>query len=358
MSPIVFVVGGVVALGLLIFVLRGNSSGAARALPASAMNWSVTTVTPETPSAVSFEVDATLAFKAGQFVLVRPNAELPWRAYSFSRAPGAPLRLTVKRVPDGKVSTHLTTQLKTGDRLEVKGPYGHFLVPSSFTRALFVAGGSGITPFLSQLHEQATLGWPRSITLVYANRSRAETILRAEVEALLADANGKLEVVWVSDDESEPLRGPLSKAVLASALEGRAPFDFIATCGPQPMMDNVRELATEKYPGVHVLEEKFSAAPEASATGPAHQVEVVIDGAPRAFTVKEGEHVLTAARTAGIGLSAGCEMGACGVCRVRMVDGTIDVPSDSCLSDDEKAQGYALVCVGTVKANCRFEPAP
>ncbi len=357
MSPIVFVVGGVVALGLLIFVLRGSSAVAAKALPA-AMQWNVTKVITETPSAVSFEVDATLPFKAGQFVLVRPNAELPWRAYSFSRAPAAPLRLTVKRVADGKVSTHLTTQLKAGDRLEVKGPYGHFVLPSTFTRALFVAGGSGITPFLSQLHEQATLGWPRSITLVYANRSRAETILRAEVEALLADANGKLEVVWVSDDESEALRGPLSKAVLATALEGRAPFDVIATCGPQPMMDNVRELATEKYPGVHVLEEKFSAAPEASATGPAHDVEVVIDGTPRTFAVKEGEHVLTAARTAGIGLSAGCEMGACGVCRVRMLEGTIDVPSDSCLSDDEKAQGYALVCVGTVKANCRFEPAP
>jgi ferredoxin-NADP reductase len=358
MSPIVFVVGGVVVVGLLIYVLRGSTAASGHKAAPAPMSWKVTTVTQETPSTISFEVDGTLDFKPGQFVLLRPNVDLPWRSYSFSRAPGAPLRLTVKRVADGKVSTHLTTKLKAGDALEVKGPYGVFVVPSTFTRALFVAGGSGITPFLSQLHAQAGFGWPRPITLVYANRSRAETILRAEVEALQKDANGKLEVIWIADDGSEALTGPLSSEVLTQALGTATGFDFISTCGPQPMMDNVREVATRAFPGVHVLEEKFAAAPEVSATGPAHELAVVIDGNPRTFTVKEGEHVLAAARTAGIGLSAGCEMGACGVCRVRVLDGTIDVPQDSCLSDDERGQGYALICVGTVKANCKFEPAP
>ena len=59
------------------------------------LSWRVTTVTKETPTTVSFEVDASMDFKAGQFVLLRPTAAMPWRAYSFSRAPGAPLRLTV-----------------------------------------------------------------------------------------------------------------------------------------------------------------------------------------------------------------------------------------------------------------------
>jgi ferredoxin-NADP reductase len=358
MSPIVFVVGGVVIVALLVYVLRGNKSASGHKAQPAAMTWKVTTVTQETPSTISFEVDSTLDFKAGQFVLLRPNAELPWRAYSFSRAPGAPLRLTVKRVEGGKASTHLTTKLKVGDPLEVKGPYGVFVVPSTFTRALFVAGGSGITPFLSQLHTQAGFGWPRPITLVYANRSKAETILRAEVEALQKDSNGKLEVIWVADDGSESLKGPLTAEVLTAALSTSTGFDFISTCGPQPMMDNVREVATRAFPGVHVLEEKFSAAPEGSATGPSHELQVIIDGNPKSFQVKEGEHVLAAARTAGIGLSAGCEMGACGVCRVRVLDGKIDVPQDSCLSDDERGQGYALVCVGTVKGGCKFEPAP
>ena len=34
------------------------------------------------------------------------------------------------------------------------------------------------------------------------------------------------------------------------------------------------------------------------------------------------------------------------------------VRADACLSDGEKADGYALVCVGTVKGNCRIQPAP
>ena len=42
-------------------------------------------------------------------------------------------------------------------------------------------------------------------------------------------------------------------------------------------------------------------------------------------------------------------MGACGVCRVKVLSGEIHIPDDACLSDGEKADGYALVCVGTVK---------
>ena len=78
----------------------------------------------------------------------------------------------------------------------------------------------------------------------------------------------------------------------------------------------------------------------------------------KSFPVKDGEHVLAAARKAGFNLSAGCEMGACGVCRVKVLSGEIHIPDDACLSDGEKAEGYALVCVGTAKGNCRIEPAP
>ena len=126
----------------------------------AALNWRVTSVTKETPSTVSFEVDGSMDFKAGQFVLLRPQASMPWRAYSFSRAPGATLRLTVKCVPNGQVSPHLTSKLAAGDLLEVKGPYGQFVLPASFQRALFIAGGSGVTPFISMLQEQSKKGWP------------------------------------------------------------------------------------------------------------------------------------------------------------------------------------------------------
>ncbi|MFT3713449.1 MAG: iron-sulfur cluster-binding domain-containing protein [Archangium sp.] len=328
------------------------------ATPAS-LSWRATTVTKETPSTVSFELDGTMAFKAGQFVLLRPNASMPWRAYSFSRSPKqTPLRLTVKAVQAGTVSVHLTSKLAAGDSLEVKGPFGHFVLPESFTRALFIAGGSGITPFLSMLYEQAEKGWPSPITLVDFNRSANEQILKAELDALAAGSGGKFTITYLVDDDAA-VKGPPSKESLGALFGGVAEKpEVVAMCGPQPLMDLAREVVMQKFPAALVLEEKFTMSHDGDAGGATHQVEFMQDGKAKPFPVKDGEHVLSAARKAGLNLSAGCEMGACGVCRVKVLAGQINIPDDACLSDGEKADGYALVCVGTVKGNCRIEPAP
>lgn len=315
--------------------------------------WKVTQVTRETPTTVSFEVDASMDFKAGQFVLLRPNIDLPWRAYSFSRAPGQPLRLTVKQVPQGAVSTHLTSRLAAQDTIEVKGPYGQFFIPEGARAALCVAGGSGITPFLSVLHALAGRGWPTAVVLFDFNRNAAEQILKAELDALVAGSNGKLVVHHRLDDAD----GLPTSAVVHGLLKSH-PVDVIAMCGPEPLMDLARAAVNAEYIGVPVLEEKFSVAHDVGGSGATHTVEFVHNGKSQSFPVKEGEHVLAAARKAGIELSAGCEMGACGVCRVRVLAGGIEVPEDACLSDGEKGEGYALVCVGRVKQNAKIEPAP
>lgn len=330
----------------------------ARAAPPAALSWRVTTVTKETPSTVSFEVDASMDFKAGQFVLVRPKPELPWRAYSYSRAPGAPLRLTVKKVKDGQVSTHLTEKLAVGDVLEVKGPFGHFILPAGFKRALFIAGGSGITPFLSMLEEQKKLGWPAPIALLDFNRTAVEQIFKAELDALVASSGGKLTITHLLDDGADGPKGPPSKDVLNALLAGQEQPDVVAMCGPQPMMDLSRDAVHARFPGVTLLEEKFTMSHDEGGSGATVTVELMLDGKSKPFPVKDGEHVLAAARKAGLNMSAGCEMGACGVCRVKVLSGEIHIPDDACLSDGEKSEGYALVCVGTAKSNCRIEPAP
>ena len=345
-------------MGFLSSLFKKKDPAPPRAAPPVALSWRVTTVTKETPSTVSFEVDAPMDFKAGQFVLLRPTAAMPWRAYSFSRAPGAPLRLTVKKVKDGQVSTHLTEKLAAGDVLEVKGPYGQFVLPASFTRALLIAGGSGITPFISMLQEQQKKGWPAQVSLLDFNRISAEQILKAELDALVASSAGKLEIIYLLDDAATGPKGPPSKDVLGALLAGQAQPDVVAMCGPQPMMDLSREAVNARFPGVTLLEEKFTMSHDEGGSGATVTVELVQDGKTRPFPVKDGEHVLAAARKAGLNLSAGCEMGACGVCRVKVLSGSIHIPDDACLSDGEKADGYALVCVGTVKGSCRIEPAP
>lgn len=361
MNALIVIPAAVVAVGAAWWLFRpkGSQSSDSKKKEEHVHHWTVTSVTRETPSTVSFEVDSSLDFQAGQFVLLRPNKEFPWRAYSFSRAPGQPLRLTVKRVEGGSVSTYITTRLAAGDALEVKGPYGHFTLPTEVTHALLLAGGSGITPMLAFLHDLAAKGWPAKVTLVDANRSKEEQILRSEIDELVAGSNGKLTVIHVLDDGSEGTKGPMTEDVVSKLLESVEEPSLVALCGPSGMMDACHAAVGKRFPSAKILEEKFTAVvASVGADAIAHEVEVHENGKSKAFSVREGETVLQAARRAKVNLSSGCESGVCGTCRVKMLRGNIETPEESVLTAEERAEGYALVCIGKVKAPCAFEPKP
>ncbi|MGH8458677.1 MAG: FAD-binding oxidoreductase, partial [Nevskiales bacterium] len=126
---------------------------------------------------IVFEVPADLKdafrFKPGQHLQLRiPCGAKPLpRCYSLSSSPAfdEPLRVTVKRVADGRASSWVCSQLKAGDTLEVMPPAGVF-TPRSFDANLRVfAGGSGITPVFSIIRTVLASGTGR-ITLLYANR--------------------------------------------------------------------------------------------------------------------------------------------------------------------------------------------
>jgi ferredoxin-NADP reductase len=271
------------------------------------------------------------------------------------------LRLTVKRVEGGAVSTHINERLAAGDSLEVKGPFGHFVLPEGVAHALLLAGGSGITPMLSFLHDLAAKGWPSKVTLVDANRTAAEQILRAELDELERKSDGKLRVLHVLDDEpsTQGLKGPMTPDVVEKALEGVETPDLVALCGPTPMMESCHQVISKRFASAKVLEEKFtSVVASVGEDAIAHEVELVDGERVRAFNVREGETVLQAARRAKVDLASGCESGVCGTCRVKMRRGQIDTPDESCLTDEERKDNYALVCIGTVKAPCAFEEAP
>ncbi|MFO0559646.1 MAG: iron-sulfur cluster-binding domain-containing protein [Polyangiales bacterium] len=359
MNALIVIPAAVVAVGAAWWLFRPKGAPAPAKKEEHVQHWTVTSVTKETPSTVSFEVDSSLDFQAGQFVLLRPNNELPWRAYSFSRAPGQPLRLTVKRVEGGSVSTYITQRLAAGDKLEVKGPYGHFVLPSGVDHALLLAGGSGITPMLAFMHDLAAKGWPTKVTLVDANRSKEEQILRSEIDELAANSNGKLTVIHVLDDGSEGIKGPMSEDVVSKILESIDAPSLVALCGPTGMMEACHAAVSKRFASAKILEEKFTAVvASVGADAIAHEVEVQENGKSKTFSVREGETVLQASRRAKVNLSSGCESGVCGTCRVKMLRGQIETPEESCLTAEERAEGYALVCIGKVKAPCAFEPKP
>ena len=227
----------------------------------------VRAVIDETHDAKSlvFEVTPGLAsvfdYRPGQFVTLRlpvQGRHVP-RCYSMSSAPALDdgLRVTVKRVTDGRGSNWICDRIKVGDSIEVLPPSGVFTPHSLAGDFLLLAGGSGITPVFSILRSALMRGSGR-IALLYANRDERSVIFRDELKVLAAAHPTRLQVIhWLDSVQGVPSVAQLAE-LARPFRQGQA---FI--CGPGPYMDaavaalQAIEMAPEQ---IHV--ERFASLPD------------------------------------------------------------------------------------------------
>ncbi len=139
--------------------LRGSM---ARATLLGRLNWQVADVVDvvvETPrvKTIGLDVAAWEGHRPGQHVDVRLTADDGYqaqRSYSIASAPdGTRIELTVERLEDGEVSPYLTEELRTGDKIELRGPIGGYFVwePSQDDPLLLVGGGLGVVPLMAMI---------------------------------------------------------------------------------------------------------------------------------------------------------------------------------------------------------------
>jgi Na+-transporting NADH:ubiquinone oxidoreductase subunit F len=121
---------------------------------------------------------ARMNFIAGHYVqLVSPSyaegVEPTTRAFSIASNPADSrhIELIIRRAPNGICTTWLFDYLKPGDTVEMTGPYGEFHLSDSDTPMIFIAGGSGMAPFVSILHRMKNAGSTRKTEYFFgANR--------------------------------------------------------------------------------------------------------------------------------------------------------------------------------------------
>jgi ring-1,2-phenylacetyl-CoA epoxidase subunit PaaE len=327
----------------------------------------VVRVIEETRDARTFELrdasGASLAFRAGQFLTLHVPIDgvTHRRAYSISSSPSdRSVRITVKRIAGGRVSSHLVERVREGDRLTAHGPSGSFVVPS-FDRAqhlVLVAGGSGITPIASIVRDVLESGHATRMTLVYGNRSELDAIFKDELEALSRAHGDRFVLVHVMEEPSSTssVRGIPDAETLGRILDARAVLAahdgeepaLVMTCGPTPMMAAVRRACVARgVPEARVLEEKFLSPGDPRdrkrAVGP-QLVTLRTRAGVRELQVQPEQTVLEAALARGVELPFSCQMGGCGACRVKG-SGELVMDEPNCLSDAERADGYVLSCV-------------
>lgn len=298
----------------------------------------VDAVIEETADARSFVLSgADFSPRPGQFLTVRAGEVA--RCYSLSSAPGEPLKITVKRTPDGCGSLWMCSELRAGMELDVLAPAGVF-TPSSLDGSLLAfAAGSGITPVMSII--RAVLhGGSGQVFLLYANRDESSVIFAGELSELARAHPDRLTVVhWLESVQGLPhgLRAFVR------------PCDEAFVCGPVPFMEAARK-ALHDVPVVHV--EKFVSlssdpfgAEEPIADGrPDAVVEVSLDGERHRFPWPARTKLLDLLLERGLDAPYSCREGACSACACRLVEGEVKMLNNDVLDSEDIAEGIVLAC--------------
>ena len=299
--------------------------------------------------------ESPIRFRPGQYLslLVELDGELLRRAYSLCSDPADEERVavTVKRVADGRVSNHLNDRAAAGQLYRTLGPSGDFgLEPEAGARrrVVLVAAGAGVTPLLSVGTALCRAEPDSRLTLVYGNRRAKDILFRGAWERLRR-AHPNLDVTHVLTRPGRAWKGPrgrLSGAVLGEVL----PVDPAArylVCGPPGMMAGVVTYLREAgVPEENVTTERFSRPGDATrraATGAVHEVRFRRSGVT--IAVRDDTTVLDAGLTSGLPLSFSCTMGGCASCRVRLVEGEVEMEEPNCLTEAERERGECLACV-------------
>jgi ring-1,2-phenylacetyl-CoA epoxidase subunit PaaE len=307
--------------------------------------------------AVPPELAADYAFRPGQSITLRRGDER--RSYSICAAPGTPLRVAVREVAGGAVSSWLVHEVRPGDEIEVAPPTGRFTPADTAGHHVLIAAGSGITPVLSIAH--AVLADPAgSVTLLYGNR-RADTVMFADELADLKDVHtARLELAHLLSREAREVElysGRLDPAklreLLGTVLDAGS-VDHWWLCGPYEMVVGLREVLAEAgVPTDRVHAELFfveDTPPEQArhaepvAAGETSAVTVVLDGRSTELALPRDVPVLDAAQRQRPDLPFACKGGVCGTCRAKVTAGEVRMRRNFALEQSEMDAGFVLTC--------------
>ncbi len=285
-------------------------------------------------------------FSAGKYLTVFATIEgmNVTRAYSISSSPKDALEgkyeLTIKLVEGGLMSRYILDNWEVGTKVEVSAPEGHFDYQPlrDAKKVICLAGGSGITPFVSMANAIADGDEDFEMTLLYGSRNKNVIIFKDELDAVAAKCD-KVKVVHVLSDKDTDISGDCFESgfITADLIKKYAPENepySVFICGPQQMYDFLnKELEKLNIERKYIRHEMFGEFhnPKTQNDYPNDvpetvNITVTIQDVTKTVTGSSNDSVLQILEKNGISAPARCRSGECGFCHSHLLSGKVYVP--------------------------------
>ena len=232
-------------------------------------------------------------------------------------------------------SVFMHEQVEVGTQLTISYPTNLFSISKLAKKHILVAGGIGITPFISHIHDLNRLG--ADYELHYAYRSPKAGAFRDSLQNM---ATGNAHFYVTSQDQVLDFTQLLAVQPLGT---------HVYVCGPESMVSDLINTARSLgWPEKHIHSEQFLSPKAGDAFSiklAQSNIEVEVPGEMSMLEAIEG---------AGVNAPYLCRGGACGRCELEVLecDGVL-LHNDHYLTDSEKNSGKKIMpCVS--RAKCKY----
>ncbi len=298
-------------------------------------------------------------FQAGQYLNISVDIDgiRTSRPYSISSPPNQTgyYDITIRRVMDGFVSNYFLDELKVGDELESSSPHGNFHHNPIFhgNDLVFIAGGSGITPFISMIRETVDLNLSsRHIQLIYGCRSNTDIIFQNEISVMANKFCNFSYTLVVSDPSPDYIGkiGFITADLIQEVVENPSSKTFYL-CGPEKMYSFcLKELEKLDIRRSKIRTEVYG-PPRNITTEPGWPDEIgsedvfsVSVKGKNNFKAKASESLMMSLEKSGINIPVLCRSGECSLCRTKLISGRVFHPEGVRIRKSDRKFGYIHPC--------------
>lgn len=300
--------------------------------------------------------------RPGQYVRIGVDVDgvRNWRAYSLTSRTSAPdgcISITVKAIPDGKVSNHLVRGgITPGTMIMLDQAAGDFtLPPETPAKVLFLTAGSGITPVMGMLRnavdamddlgDLGDTGDTEDIVVLHSAPSASDVIFGVELRALAA--RGRIHLIERHTDTA----GMVSLDDVAALVPDWAQRQTWA-CGPTGLLDAAEKHWGAKGIGDQLHTERFR--PTVLATGEGGSVTFARSGV--SLESNGATPLLDAGEEAGVLMPSGCRMGICFGCVVPLREGAVRDLRNGEITTAEAGEPVLIqTCVSAAAGTCDID---